>query len=333
MAQPPAAARAASVRAARRAAVLPPLLRALAARSRADRRERDLAQHDRRGGQVAGAAGDGQRAHERTLVPPLGAPAGLLARAASAGSTCCSPRARPTPSASCSSARAPAPVIGNLKYDAPPPPADHRELAELSGLVAGRRLWIAASTHRRRGARGRRGASEASRRLSRSPDADRAAPSRARRGDRRGARRDGARVPVALARRAARSAIARSMSATRSANSGCSTGWRGSCSWASRCLRRRRTESDRARKARQRHPARAACRQFRRRLRAARRARRGARPRATPRSSRARWRRCLPTRAGCGPWRGAAAEVVERRGGAVERALAALSAHLSALGP
>ena len=40
-----------------------------------------------------------------------------------------------------------APVIGNLKFDAPPPPADRQELAELSGLVAGRRLWIAASTH------------------------------------------------------------------------------------------------------------------------------------------------------------------------------------------
>jgi 3-deoxy-D-manno-octulosonic-acid transferase len=40
-----------------------------------------------------------------------------------------------------------APVIGNLKFDAPPPPADPGELAELSGLVAGRRLWIAASTH------------------------------------------------------------------------------------------------------------------------------------------------------------------------------------------
>ena len=40
-----------------------------------------------------------------------------------------------------------APVIGNMKFDAPPPPADHRELAELSGLVAGRRLWVAASTH------------------------------------------------------------------------------------------------------------------------------------------------------------------------------------------
>jgi 3-deoxy-D-manno-octulosonic-acid transferase len=41
-----------------------------------------------------------------------------------------------------------APVVGNLKFDAPPPPADPQELAELSGLVAGRRLWIAASTHR-----------------------------------------------------------------------------------------------------------------------------------------------------------------------------------------
>jgi len=38
-------------------------------------------------------------------------------------------------------------VIGNMKFDAPPPAADFGELGELSGLVAGRRLWIAASTH------------------------------------------------------------------------------------------------------------------------------------------------------------------------------------------
>ncbi len=38
-------------------------------------------------------------------------------------------------------------VIGNMKFDAPPPPADLRELAELTGLVSGRKLWIAASTH------------------------------------------------------------------------------------------------------------------------------------------------------------------------------------------
>ncbi len=56
--------------------------------------------------QVASAAGDGQRAHERTLVPPLGAARRALRARSSAGSTCCSPRARPTPSASCSWARA-----------------------------------------------------------------------------------------------------------------------------------------------------------------------------------------------------------------------------------
>jgi 3-deoxy-D-manno-octulosonic-acid transferase len=38
-------------------------------------------------------------------------------------------------------------VIGNLKYDAPAPPADLTELAALSGLTSGRQIWIAASTH------------------------------------------------------------------------------------------------------------------------------------------------------------------------------------------
>ena len=38
-------------------------------------------------------------------------------------------------------------TIGNLKFDAPAPPADRRELAALSGLVSGRQVWIAASTH------------------------------------------------------------------------------------------------------------------------------------------------------------------------------------------
>jgi 3-deoxy-D-manno-octulosonic-acid transferase len=36
---------------------------------------------------------------------------------------------------------------GNLKFDAPAPPADRRQLAILSGRIAGRRVWIAASTH------------------------------------------------------------------------------------------------------------------------------------------------------------------------------------------
>ncbi len=38
-------------------------------------------------------------------------------------------------------------VAGNLKFDAPAPPADRQELAALAGLTSGRRIWIAASTH------------------------------------------------------------------------------------------------------------------------------------------------------------------------------------------
>lgn len=38
-------------------------------------------------------------------------------------------------------------VTGNLKFDAPPPPADPRAVAHLSGLIAGRPVWLAASTH------------------------------------------------------------------------------------------------------------------------------------------------------------------------------------------
>jgi 3-deoxy-D-manno-octulosonic-acid transferase len=38
-------------------------------------------------------------------------------------------------------------VAGNLKFDATPPPSDPRTLAAFSGLVAGRPLWMAASTH------------------------------------------------------------------------------------------------------------------------------------------------------------------------------------------
>jgi 3-deoxy-D-manno-octulosonic-acid transferase len=38
-------------------------------------------------------------------------------------------------------------VSGNLKFDSAPPPADPRVVAHLSGLVAGRPLWLGASTH------------------------------------------------------------------------------------------------------------------------------------------------------------------------------------------
>ena len=44
-------------------------------------------------------------------------------------------------------ARAQVRVVGNLKFDASAPPANQRELAELSGQVSGRQIWIAASTH------------------------------------------------------------------------------------------------------------------------------------------------------------------------------------------
>jgi 3-deoxy-D-manno-octulosonic-acid transferase len=38
-------------------------------------------------------------------------------------------------------------VAGNLKFDAPTPPADRHELAALVGLTSGRQIWTAASTH------------------------------------------------------------------------------------------------------------------------------------------------------------------------------------------
>ena len=38
-------------------------------------------------------------------------------------------------------------VAGNLKFDSPPPPADPRIVASLQGMIAGRPVWVAASTH------------------------------------------------------------------------------------------------------------------------------------------------------------------------------------------
>ncbi|MEN3930341.1 3-deoxy-D-manno-octulosonic acid transferase [Microvirga sp. W0021] len=38
-------------------------------------------------------------------------------------------------------------VAGNLKFDAPPPPADPHVFAQLTGLISGRPVWVAASTH------------------------------------------------------------------------------------------------------------------------------------------------------------------------------------------
>ncbi|GGG41081.1 3-deoxy-D-manno-octulosonic acid transferase [Chelatococcus composti] len=38
-------------------------------------------------------------------------------------------------------------IAGNLKFDVPAPPADARAVASLSGIIAGRPVWVAASTH------------------------------------------------------------------------------------------------------------------------------------------------------------------------------------------
>ncbi|MET0744529.1 MAG: 3-deoxy-D-manno-octulosonic acid transferase [Microvirga sp.] len=38
-------------------------------------------------------------------------------------------------------------MAGNLKFDVSPPPADPRAVAQLSGCLAGRPVWLAASTH------------------------------------------------------------------------------------------------------------------------------------------------------------------------------------------
>ena len=38
-------------------------------------------------------------------------------------------------------------VAGNLKFDAPVPPADPQQLAYLGAMIAGRPVWVAASTH------------------------------------------------------------------------------------------------------------------------------------------------------------------------------------------
>lgn len=38
-------------------------------------------------------------------------------------------------------------ISGNLKFDLPPPPADPAAVEHMAGLVAGREIWMAASTH------------------------------------------------------------------------------------------------------------------------------------------------------------------------------------------
>ena len=307
----------------------PPFFRrffaALAPRSRPDRRERDLAEHDRRGrARGVPLAMVNARMSERSFRRWTRR-RDLRARCSDASSCLLAQSAADAERLLRLGARA-APVIGNMKFDAPPPPADLRELAELSGLVAGRRLWIAASTHPGE----ERAAAEAHRRLAAEfPDLlTLIAPRHPERGagDRRGARRHSD-LPAGCARsgeRPERDCARLCLRHHRRTRAVLSAGRR-------RVRRQiavfgRRPESDRARQARQRHPAWAACRQFRRRLR------RRSTPKAAPLVARdaeelasalgALFRDAGRLRA----MARLAAEVVERRGGAVERALAALVA-------
>ena len=201
----------------------------------ADRRIRDLAEHDRRSAPRRRAAGDGQRADERALLRALAARARLhrarcsarvdLCLAQSDGRRAAARRARrgegrrrrqseirrarrrrPTRR---SSPNSPAASRGG-RSGSPPRPTPARSA-------------IAAEAHRRVAAG-----------LSRRADADRAAPSRARRGDRRRTQAARLHLRPALARRAAGARRRRSISATRSANSACSTASPASCWSASR---------------------------------------------------------------------------------------------------
>ena len=81
-------------------------------------------------------------------------------------------------------------VCGNLKFDAPPPPADAGALAALRREIGDRPVLVAASTHRGRGGGGRRRACRPRPRRRAPPDHPRAASSGARRGGRRGDRRE-----------------------------------------------------------------------------------------------------------------------------------------------
>ena len=107
-------------------------------------------------------------------------------------STSCWRRTSAWRSASPRSARATCTSVGNLKIDAPPPPVDVGELERLKAALGGRPVFVAASTHE-----GEEeivaAAHRALRAQLREPVHDhRAAPSRARHGARRDARRTSA---------------------------------------------------------------------------------------------------------------------------------------------
>ena len=115
---------------------------------------------------------------------------------------------------------------GDLKLAAPPLPADAAEAARLAEALRGRPVWLAASTHRRRGRDHHRHASEAGAGSSGIAHDHCAAPSRARRN---------ASLPMVIARGGTRRLLKGCGSPIRWANSGCGIGSRRSPSSAAVC--------------------------------------------------------------------------------------------------
>ena len=191
-----------------------------------------MAEHHDRDVAARRADDPGQRPAVGTLVPALALCAGDDRRCC--GGSISAWRASPADAERLRDLGAPHVVTtGNLKLDVPAPPADRDKLAaaERDRRPADHRGGL--HPCRRRDRHDRR-APAAARELSRAADADRAAPSRARRRH----RRDRARRRAAT-RRCARAASCptrppTSTSPTRWANSAWSIGWRRSCSSAAR---------------------------------------------------------------------------------------------------
>ena len=252
---PPAARSLAPVRAARRAALRPPLPRSLAARSGARRRIGDLAEHGRSSSIGGRSRSSSSMAASRIARSGAGSASRGRSVPFSGASPSASRKRRPMRNASRGSARTQVAVAGNLKFDAPPPPADPRALAQLAGVIAGRPVWLAASDPSGRGRCHRRRAQGARDAPSPPSDDHRSAPPASRAGDRR------------LVERAGLRAARRSEGVPPDRATRCLHGRYGRRAWAvlppfaSRLDGRlagaaRRTEPDRAGKAWRRHPAR-----------------------------------------------------------------------------
>ena len=135
------------IRAARRAALRRALPRPLAARSRAVRRIRSVAEPDHGERRARHPADPGQRPAVGALVPALAQGAARRSRRCSSASTSAS-RSPPHDAERYAELGAPrVSITGNLKLDVPAPPADAAKLAAIQDAVGGRPIIAAASTH------------------------------------------------------------------------------------------------------------------------------------------------------------------------------------------